>query len=366
MKKSCDVMKETQDRGNNPMPVGTVNTMVSRIKEMGFEYVAISTPYDTPNAMSGPAQAKMWCDAIRAQGMKVWHRHSWASDQGWYGVPKDVSNDRIIDTKNWILANPTLFKNGDIFTPKPEPQNMGIVGINGDGNRFADKTAFNKWLRDMTVACKEAFTTLSLSVEVGFWGFDGFITCGYNNPDWELKAYLNNRLLESETVIAMGNTICADHYPPTGKPMSDFLRVFKQTWPGVKLFIGEYGTTQGGDKVTQLNGVLNDLKADLIVTGLNYWESGPDGQDVALLNPDLTINATGNAIKAFFTANPEPTPTPTPTPTPEPAPIPEINIDIALKSMEILRQVSVIVFKTGVTLTAKVNELKALLINPIE
>lgn len=48
-----------------------------------------------------------------------------------------------------------------------------------------------------------------------------------------------------------------------------------------------------------------------------------------------------------------------------PTPVqPQINIDIALKSMEILRQVSVIVFGPD-TVTNKVNKLKTLLQNPI-
>lgn len=353
MKTSIDQMKQTQDAGNNPMPIDKILSIVLKDKELGAEYVAIATPYDTPNAMSGPAQAKMWCDAIRAQGLKVWHRHSWASDEGFYGVAKQVTNDRIQDTKNWILDNPTLFKNGDMFTPKPEPQNMGIVGVNAHtGNaphRFANTAAFNKWLRDMMFTCKEAFTTLGLQVEVGYWGFDGFIVCGYNNPDWTGKSFL-----EPATVQAMNNIICADHYPSlVGKPMSDFLAVFKKTWPTAKLFLGEYGAAQISTiegQIAEIKASMTAMYADPVVIGINYWHMGPGGTE-ALLNDDYTKKLSFDVVKGFFALISTPTPTPTPTT--------QINIDLLVKQTEMLRKATVIVFDVG-TLTIKINKLKEL------
>lgn len=323
-------MKSTQDRATSPLSAIEISKTIVSIKEMGAEYVAISTPYEVPGG-DATAQTKMWCDAIRNQNMKVWHRHSWPSDEGWYGVPKDEAKDRIQDTKNWILAHKELFRNGDIFCPKPEPQNMGIGGVNGNGKRFADKTAFNKWLRDMTIACRDAFSSLGLSVEVGYWGFDGFVVCGYNNPDWQGKSFL-----EPATVQLMLNEICCDHYPaPSGKPMSDFLKVFKQAWPEVHLVIGEYGTTGANDKVVQLKEVFADLKADLSVTGINYWQAGPDGADVALLNNDFTLNALGQELKKQWAGI---TPTPVPIPQPQPQPLPVTDLKSVLDAIADLRK----------------------------
>lgn len=301
MIKSIDVMKLTQDRATNPPSDTDKNHYAQTVKSLGAEYMAISTPYDTPSG--GPdatAVTTAWVNAIRANGLKVWHRHSWLSDEGWYGVPKNTTNDRIDDTKNWILAHADLFKEGDIFCPKPEPQNMGVYGINGNGDRFKSVAAFNLWLQDMTKACKEAFTQLGLNVKVGYWGFDGFVVCGYNNPDWTGRTFL-----EPLTVQSMDNIVCTDHYPSlVGKPMSDFINVFKKALPGAKLFIGENGSAAGGDTAAQFTSDYNACLADSVCVGYNYWQLGPDGSSEKLINSDFSLTAVGNKVKELWLNEP--------------------------------------------------------------
>lgn len=313
MTTSVDVMKLTQDRAMNPPSDADKAKYATIAKTLNAEYVAISTPYDTPSG--GPDATSVtlaWCTAIRAQGRKVWHRHSWLSDEGFYNVPRNYTNDRITDTKNWILAHANLFQNGDIFCPKPEPQNMRIFGVNyGDPAtaRFGSVAIFNSWLRDMTTACKAAFQQLGLSVKVGYWGFDGFVTCGYDNPDWTGKSFL-----EASTVSAMDSIVAVDHYPSlVGKPMSDFISVFKKTLPTAKLFIGENGSANSADPASQFASDYGACAADPICIGYNYWQMGPDGGSEKLINADFSFTAVGNKVKDTWTIT-TPTPIP-PTPT---------------------------------------------------
>lgn len=319
--KSVDFMKISQDSVRNPISLELKRKGVGRAKELGCTHAAISTPYDTPHgAPDSNEQSKEWVDVIRQNGMKVWHRHSWLSDEGWYDTQHNNGDDRIADTVAWIKAHKDLFQNGDIFTPKPEPQNMRVIGINWDDAntaRFKNPQQFNEWLRNMSKACRAALDELGLQgVKVGYWGFDGFVVCGYNNSDWQGKSFL-----EKSTVDQMEDGISVDHYPPPGTTMADFIRVFKQVWAGKKLIIGEYGA-KGLDSEgvkAQIIEVFNTLEKDPIVTGINYWPmvGGLDGQ---LLNNEYDPAPWFDVVRVYYTSGAVPTPTPIPTPTPPPVP----------------------------------------------
>lgn len=315
-----DHMKETQDKLHIP---SRVNDYLRISKELGAEGVALSVPYDRPGGAENGAQMMGWVTPARALGLKVWHRQSFCSDQGWHGVAKDTTKDRLQDIKNYIITHAAQYKAGDIFCPKPEPQNMGINGVNvGGGGRFSGKESFNKWLRDAITVARDAFVQIGIpDMRIGYYGFDGFITCGYENPDHHGRS-----VLEPETVAAMGNIITVDHYPAAtkSKSMADFIGVFKQTWPGVDMYIGEYGMmhteTYTEDPVVQLTKTFNDLKADPIVKGLNYWHLGPDGTVERLIDANLAILPAGVRFKELVGGLPVPTPTPIPVPVPVPVP----------------------------------------------
>lgn len=292
-------MTDTQDVAQHPFSKADKEKRCQEVANLGATGVGICTPYNVPgpDAMSQTAE---WIQAAIKSNLKIWLRPSWADDEGWYGVPKQITNDRIADTVTWIKAfnakYPGLLRKVQYFTPKPEPQNMGVSGMNGATPfRFSSVAVFNKWLRDMQLACQQALASIGLSnIIVGHWGFDGFVVCGFNNPDWSGKSFL-----EPATVQALDNLLVVDHYPPTGTTLADFIKVFKQTWPGVKLGVGEYGTMQPTDKVLQLINFITDLNDPVFSGFFSYWNLD-GGQDVALLNPDRTVNATGKLLRIYF------------------------------------------------------------------
>lgn len=299
---SADFMKMTQDTVANPPAVYLVDIYVSQAKALGATHISISVPYDHPT-INVNNQTAVWVNAARKYGLNVWFRKSWCSDEGWYGVAKNTSNDRINDTKNWVAANSDFFIDGDIFTPKPEPQNMGVIGMNSGNNaRFQSVAAFNSWLRGMMSTVSAEFVALNKKVQVGYWGFDGFVVCGYNNPDWQGKSFL-----EPATVAACGNILAVDHYPElVGKPMTDFMSVFKKVWPGVKYVQGEWGAVGSTDITTQINTTMGTLANDPNVVGFNYWTMVGGGSE-SLLNADGSKIEPGfDAVKGYFTSNPTP------------------------------------------------------------
>ncbi len=290
----------TQDSVTNPPSVSLIDTYVSQAKALGSTHISVCVPYDHPSIDTN-AQTKVWVDAARKYGLNIWFRKSWCSDEGWYGVAKNNSNDRINDTVNWIQNNASFFADGDVFTPKPEPQNMGVIGMNSESNaRFQSVAAFNSWLRLMMSNSQSKFSSLSKKISVGYWGFDGFVVCGYGNSYWQGKSFL-----EPATVQACGNVLAVDHYPElVGKPMTDFQAVFKQVWPGVKYVQGEWGAVGNTDIVTQINTTMGTLSNDPNVVGFNYWTMVGGGSE-SLLNADGSKIEPGfDAVKGYFASVP--------------------------------------------------------------
>ena len=295
--RSADTMKVTKDVICAPRSQTFINSWVAKAKELGVNYVAVATPYDNPACGNSLAYTKQWIDAIRAQGLNVWHRHMPLAFEGIYNTTKNPNLNYIEKISSYITANPELFKAGDIFTPIPEPQNGGIRGITYCPQNvciFPSASAFNAWLRDAITNSERAFANIDLTgqIKIGYYGFDGFVAWGHNNPDW-------NGILEPATIQLMGN-ITIDHYPEiVGTTMTADLNELQAIYPGVPIVIGEWGTITAGDLTGQVN---RSMSASLRpgVVGFNYWHMGMGGNE-SLVNNDFTNREHFNSVKSFFT-----------------------------------------------------------------
>lgn len=295
---SIDAMKDTKDAICSPRPIDWINRWLDKAVELGANYVAISTPYDSPSCDDATAYTKEWVDAIRAHGLHVWHRHMPLAFEGIYNVQKSNASNFLNQIKSYITANPDLFKPGDIFTPIPEPQNGGIQGITNCANsvcQFSSAAAFNQWLRDAMTTSTDAFSQIGLGgqVKVGYFGFDGFVTWGDNNPDW-------HGILEDATVTQMGN-ITIDHYPElVHETMSQGLQQLTAKYPHTPIVIGEWGTVTGGDTVTQIQTDMAAVKNDQNVIGFNYWQFGPSGSGEQLIDSNFNTLPGFSAVSSFY------------------------------------------------------------------
>jgi hypothetical protein len=289
-------MKETKDKVCNQDSAQFIASWINRAVELGVNYIAVETPYDNPACGSAVAYTKAWVDAIHAKGLNVWHRHAPLEFEGIYSTTKNSSKDYLALISNYIKANPTFFKEGDIFTPIPEPQNGGIKGITYCPQNicmFDGKTSFNAWLRNAIMSSESAFGSIGLGgkIKIGYYGFDGFVAWGHNNPDWD-------GILEPATVEAMGN-ITIDHYPElVGTTMAVDLDELQKLYPNTPIVIGEWGTVTGGDTTTAVRTSMQAAIRPNII-GFNYWHMGMGGNE-ALINDDFSTKPSYDEVKSFF------------------------------------------------------------------
>ncbi len=295
---SVSSMKESKDRICGQRSREWIEQWVDAAKDLGVNYVALETPYDDPICGSSLAYTRTWVEVIRSRGLKVWHRHMHLAFEGIYDVPKNAQIDYIELMAGYIRSNPELFEADDIFTPTPEPQNGGISGVTYCPENiclFTSKEHFNQWLRQAMTESEVAFSDVGLGgkMKVGYFGFDGFVAWGHNNPDWE-------GILEDETVAQMGN-ITIDHYPQLANDtMANSLDELEAKYPGVPIIIGEWGTiTTDGSFSDQVATTMAAAKRPS-VKGFNYWHMGVGGNE-ALINDDFSTNPHYATVQSFFT-----------------------------------------------------------------
>jgi hypothetical protein len=292
---SVSSMKETKDKICGQDDQAYIEKWVDKAKELGANYVAVETPYDNPSCGNSVEYTKKWIDVIRSRGLKVWHRHMFTAFEGIYGAQK-TRDDYLSKTAQYIKDHPNFFKAGDIFTPQPEPQNGGIQGFTGCDQgvcQYASIADFNKWLRDAIDVSNQAFSQIGLGgqMKVGYYGFDGFVTWGSNNPDW-------HGILEDATVQKMGN-ITIDHYPELiGQTMEQGLNELQAKYPNTPIVIGEWGSAGSGDVQNQVNNSMGAAKRPNII-GFNYWHLGMGGNE-ALINSDFTNRPQFKDVQDFY------------------------------------------------------------------
>lgn len=298
---SIDSMKSTKDAVCGQRDLTWIDNWLDKAKELGANYVAISMPYDNPTCADSTDYANRWIQAIRSKGLHVWHRRMPLAFEGIYSTPK-AGNNFLTQISNYIIAHPDQYQSGDIFTPIPEPQNGGISGFSSCNGycQFSSISAFNSWLRDAITRSNQAFSQVGISgIKVGYFGFDGFVTWGDNNPDW-------HGILEDSTIQAMGNIITIDHYPEAvGENMDNSLTQLETKYPTAQIVIGEWGTITGGDTQSQVISSMGGAKKHPHVIGFNYWQFGPEGSGEQLINEStsgvFTNNVQFNSVQSYYT-----------------------------------------------------------------
>lgn len=293
---SVDAMKDTKDAICGQRPQAWIERWVDKAVELGANYVAISTPYDNPDCASSLPYTQMWVNVIRSRGLKVWFRQMPLAFEGIYSKTKNNSNNFLTLISNYIKANPGLYQDGDIFTPIPEPQNGGIQGITYCANgvcQFPSKENFNQWLRDAINVSRSAFQSIGKNnMKIGYFGFDGFVAWGANNPDW-------NGILEDTTIAAMGN-ITIDHYPEAiGSTMKQGLDELQARYPGIQIIIGEWGTINNTNVEQEVRDSMAAAKRQGVV-GFNYWQFGPGGAGEQLINDDFSNRVQFDEVRSFY------------------------------------------------------------------
>jgi len=293
---SVSSMKETKDRVCYQRSYDFITQWVGTASELGANYISLETPYESPTCGDSLAYTRDWIQAIRLKKLNVWHRHMPLAFEGIYNARKDPTRDYLQVISNYIKSNPFFFQEGDIFTPIPEPQNGGIQGVNYCSQNtciFKNAAEFNAWLRTAMDISEQAFASIGLAnkVKIGYYGFDGYIAWGDNNPDWD-------GILEDATVEKMGN-ITIDHYPEiVGDTMENDLQELETRYPNIPIIIGEWGTISGSDSEAQVVKSMTAARRPSVV-GFNYWHMGIGGNE-ELIREDFSKRAQFDEVQSFY------------------------------------------------------------------
>lgn len=306
--KSVDCMKLSKDNCNSPFSDADMTKVVANLKALGLTHIGISVPMDYP------AYALKWATSIHTGGLKVLHRPTWNAIEGLYGFakmvginrPTDANNYWISRTKSYIVDNPGIFADGDLWAPLPE-RTEGIFQYSTSFLPEPLPDNYATFFNSLVDASVSGFTQIGKTVKTGMTA---------NNFTEVDSGWIPQSLFDKAGITVV------DHYGSTHLPSemdADLRRIY--TKHGKKIFLQEWGNYWNNGDINDAKAmfeVLKQLSTDGILVGFNYWGAWA-GTPEGILNADLSVNAKGQLLGTYFgTATPTPTPTPVPTPTPTP------------------------------------------------
>ncbi len=283
-----DTMKQSRDKARywmkKPNLLQLVEAQLTEIKNMGANCVAIDTPYDKEFI----SHLTMWVNEARKKNLHVWLRGNWSSWEGWFGYPKGMTTQEHLNkTKQFILDNPDLFQDGDVFTPCPECENGGSFR-EMNPKKYA---SYRQFLIDEYKVTQNAFKAIGKNVEVNWFSMNGGLA---------------KEVMDNETIESIGGVVTIDHYVKSPDDMDQIIQYFKDKL-GAKIVIGEFGAP-----IPEINGSMTENEQakfidDLLevmygyrksILGVNYWTLSDSS--TALLNSAGSQRPVVEKIKKYF------------------------------------------------------------------
>jgi hypothetical protein len=225
--------------------------------------------------------------SARKYNLNVWFRGNWSGWEGWFDYPKSLTReDHLNKTKEFILQNPDLFQDGDIFTACPECENGG----QGDPRSTGDIEGFRQFVIDEYKVTNQAFVQIGKRVSTNYDSMNSDVGSLIMNP-----ATTNN----------IGGVATIDHYVSTPDKLSSKIAELAST-SGGKIVLGEFGVP-----IPNINGSMTDSQqaewlstafSELVnqpqLIGLNYWVD--IGGSTALWNADGSPRSAMAVITKFY------------------------------------------------------------------
>lgn len=280
MKYSRDIAREKADKAEFDL---VIEQQVASIAATGASHIAIATPYDNEFI----PYLTRWVNMARKYKLRVWFRGNFSGWEKWFDHERITRTQHLDLTTQFILANPSLFEDGDIFTPCPECENGGP----GDPRMTGDVVGHRQFLIDSTRVGQTAFNQINKEVEVG-----------YHSMNYDVAM----AVMDKETTAAVGGIVAIDHYVRSSDKMIKDIEIIKEQ-SGGKIFLGEFGAP-----IPDLNGqmtqeqqaewleyTLNLLVQNNSVMGLNYWVNV--GGSTQLWNDDGTKRLAVDTLTSYYT-----------------------------------------------------------------
>ncbi len=283
-----DTMKSSRDMARSMMgstgAQNQITTQIVAIKNLGANCVAIDTPYDSEFLPI----LTLWVTTARQYNLHIWFRGNFSSWEGWFDYPTNMTTlQNLQDTKSFILRNPQLFQDGDIFTEAPEAENGGPF-LNKESSSIAP---YRQFLIDEYQNENDAFSQIHKSIVTNWFSMSG---------GWA-KA-----VLDKPTIDAIGDNVTIDHYVKSPSEMCDYISYFNNTFHS-KVTLGEFGApipdingdmtdAQQADFVSKLFTCLYHDKND--ISGINYWDIMYGS--TALLSDNGAAKPVDQVIKNYY------------------------------------------------------------------
>jgi len=281
-----DTMKVSRDSardlGKNPNASVIINGQIKKIKDLGANCVAIDTPYDDEFI----PYLEKWVYAARAQGLTIWFRGNWSSWEGWFGYPKNMTpQNHIAKTREFIKTHVYLFKDGDIFTPIPEPEN-------GWSNGYMENyPAFRAFLIQEYQETQTTFQNLGKHIITNWISMSGGVATS---------------ILDQSTITALGNVVTIDHYVQNPDDMGKYIEYFNKKFHA-RVVIGEFGAP-----IADITGDMTDHEQAVFIESLlhqlyihrdsvlaiNYWVLS--GGSTALIDENGKEKEATKTIKDYY------------------------------------------------------------------
>ena len=256
---SIDTMKYSRDIGHDrlqdPTFVRQANMQVAAIAKTGVTHVAIATPYD--NEFS--PMLKLWVRAARRNNLKVWFRGNWSGWEGWYNYARMGPVEHQTKTREFIIANKSLFEDGDIFSSCPECENGPRVNVNVE----SDVNQHREFLIQEYQIAKQAFEEIGKDVDANYYSM---------NYD------LAKAMMDTETTKAFDGIVVVDHYVADPRALARDMEEMAIR-SGGSVVLGEFGAPIpdiNGEMTPQeqklwLEEAMEELVKVKQLKGVNYW-----------------------------------------------------------------------------------------------
>lgn len=286
--RSIDTVKYSRDLSKEKINDSSFDQIIAlqvgNIAQTGANYIALGTPYDSEFI---PFLAH-WVKAARANKLRVWFRGNFAGWEQWFNYPKIDRATHLKLTEDFILNNPDLFEDGDIYTPCSECENGG----SGDPRTTGDIFGYRQFLIQEYEVSRASFAKIKKNVNTGFFSMNGDVA---------------KLIMDKQTTKALGGILVVDHYVATPKQLvTDIQNLIRSS--GGKVVLGEFGTPIKGitadmdedEQADWLKKVLEQLPFQSDLIGLNYWVSV--GGSTQLWTEDNQPREAVEVLRQFYSA----------------------------------------------------------------
>lgn len=284
--RSVDTVKYSRDLAsqmlNNPDFDAVIDKQVSDIASLGVSHIAIGTPYDH----YFQPFLRRWVISARKNNLKVWFRGNFSGWEEWFEYPQISREEHKKLLSEFILNNPDLFEDGDIFTSCPECENGGP----GDPRFTGDVDGHRRFLTEEYKISEDSFKQINKKVKSGYYSMNYDVA---------------NLIMDEKTTDALGNLIVIDHYIKDPKLLAQDAKKIAYKGKG-EVVLGEYGVPipdihgkftedQQNEWIQQ---AMDAIKNTPEIVGINYWTNV--GGSTGLWNDDGSGRKVIQTLKKYF------------------------------------------------------------------